>query len=410
MEPSSDSSPECFNQEAFVISRRPFVVVAVPVLLAAGLPLGLEGSDPRAESLAAVTPYMSFVGVAPCRLVDTREAGFPAGYGPPALAGGGLRTFDMTEARCGIPTTARAVSMNVTVVFPSLPGYLAVWPGTPAEQPDPLVSSLNYEAGDVVPNAVIVPLLDANSQVTVLSVASTHLVVDVNGYFRDTPATEVLNTPAGGVAATSLQAAINELDGEKANLTGWTASSVLVSGSGGSLTTDGQLLWDESANVLTLSGASLKATGTSGRSRIGVSPNLAWSTSALVTVTRRPHGDVRVTTTGTGNRGVYIPAPLPTWLFGTATRVVGLRVCYSTSSSASYISETDVTSLTDDMAMTWLLSDPTDRFSTTPTCFTATSASPQKPIGAPNVFFWIYFASASDELAFGNIEVLLDEN
>lgn len=46
------------------------------------------------------------------------------------------------------------------------------------------------------------------------------------------PATSITNTPAGGIAATNVQAAINELDSEKLPKTGGTVTGNLLVGSG----------------------------------------------------------------------------------------------------------------------------------------------------------------------------------
>src|SRR5439155_23668815 len=56
-------------------------------------------------AMTDVTPGVGFVGVAPCRLVDTRQAGFPAGYGPPSLSQGHRPNSDWNPVRhCpGIP-------------------------------------------------------------------------------------------------------------------------------------------------------------------------------------------------------------------------------------------------------------------------------------------------------------------
>lgn len=62
--------------------------------------------------------------LAPCRIVDTRDA--PGPWGPPL--GGSDRTF-ILAGTCGIPATARAVSVNLTVVQPGADGYLSVYPG-----------------------------------------------------------------------------------------------------------------------------------------------------------------------------------------------------------------------------------------------------------------------------------------
>ena len=52
-----------------------------------------------------------------------------------------------------IPTDASAVALNVTVVGPSIPGFVTVWPAGVGQ---PTASSLNYVGGQVVPNNVIV--------------------------------------------------------------------------------------------------------------------------------------------------------------------------------------------------------------------------------------------------------------
>jgi hypothetical protein len=133
-----------------------------------------------AEDKAIPTDAVTFVGIAPCRLVDTRPAfGFSGQYGPPLLANGGPRSFDLT-GRCGIPAGAQAVSLNVTVVSPAGPGYVVVYPkGTGL----PNVSTVNFAAGAVLANAAIVPL-GMDGGVTVLaSGTSTDVLLDVNGYF-----------------------------------------------------------------------------------------------------------------------------------------------------------------------------------------------------------------------------------
>ena len=80
--------------------------------------------------------------------------------------------------RAGVPTTAAAVMLNVTAVFPSGAGYLTVFP---CGQPQPLASSVNYGPGVVVPNAVLAKVgFDGN--VCIYTLADTDVLVDVNGY------------------------------------------------------------------------------------------------------------------------------------------------------------------------------------------------------------------------------------
>ncbi|MDQ5873214.1 MAG: hypothetical protein M3547_13525, partial [Acidobacteriota bacterium] len=64
--------------------------------------MGVGGSAPLAAQSAG------FYTLPPCRVVDTRD---PAGpWGGPALSANTSRSFTMI-GRCGIPTTADAVSV-----------------------------------------------------------------------------------------------------------------------------------------------------------------------------------------------------------------------------------------------------------------------------------------------------------
>ena len=135
-------------------------------------------------TMTDVTPGVGFVGVAPCRLVDTREAGYPAGYGAPALSPGVLRSFDLnSDPLCpGIPAGLDAYSLNVTVTQTAGPGHLVIYPQGGSQ---PLVSSINYVAGQTIANAVIVPAGTGGGVTVVAGVSATHLIIDINGYFTD---------------------------------------------------------------------------------------------------------------------------------------------------------------------------------------------------------------------------------
>jgi hypothetical protein len=122
----------------------------------------------------------SFVGLTPCRLVDTRGNGFAGAFGPPALATGVGRDFPL-QGQCGIPLNALAVALNVTATSTQGPGFLLLYPQGGVQ---PLVSTLNYVAGETVANAAIVPLGPGGLTV-VAGVSGTDLILDVNGYFTD---------------------------------------------------------------------------------------------------------------------------------------------------------------------------------------------------------------------------------
>jgi glucose/arabinose dehydrogenase len=130
-------------------------------------------ATPR-RTTASFTPSSGtdFYVVTPCRLVDTR--------GGTALAGG-TRTFALTGA-CGIPVTASALAVNLTVITPTANGYLSFYP---SGWPQPVASTINVRSGRTRANNSILAL-GTNGDVTVftsLGGGSAHLVIDVVGYF-----------------------------------------------------------------------------------------------------------------------------------------------------------------------------------------------------------------------------------
>jgi hypothetical protein len=134
------------------------------------------------RSALVVYPAIPFIPITPCRLADIRAgSGFPAGYGPPAIASGATRNFTIT-GQCGIPANALAVSFNFAVWAPSTRGDMRVFPAGGAA---PVVSTLNWEAGILaLANAAVVPLSPAGA-ISVLNDGTTPLeiFVDVNGYY-----------------------------------------------------------------------------------------------------------------------------------------------------------------------------------------------------------------------------------
>jgi hypothetical protein len=76
-----------------------------------------------------------------------------------------------------------AVSLNVTVVGGGLPlvggGFVTV---DGCGDPRPVVSSLNFGAGETVANAVVTPV-SASGEVCVYVYGTAHVLVDTSGYF-----------------------------------------------------------------------------------------------------------------------------------------------------------------------------------------------------------------------------------
>ena len=152
-------------------------VFAAALLLAA--PLHAEGV---AFSTLATPVASRFFPVTPCRAVDTRLA--PGPGGGPALGAGEVRNISLAGA-CGIPTSARAVAFNLTVVNAAATGSLVLFP---AGEPRPLTSSISFAAGRTRANNGLVATGAAGeiSAATDLPFGATvDVVVDVVGYFRD---------------------------------------------------------------------------------------------------------------------------------------------------------------------------------------------------------------------------------
>ena len=120
-------------------------------------------------------PTSMFVPVQPCRLVDTRQVG-----GEPVPAGG---EHDVpVGGRCGVADDATAAVVTLTVVGAAGSGFATLFPTGSTR---PATSTLNYRTGQVVANTQITRLTD--SSVSVFTLASTHVVIDVSGYFVAAP-------------------------------------------------------------------------------------------------------------------------------------------------------------------------------------------------------------------------------
>ena len=114
------------------------------------------------------TGGLSMYGMAPCRVVDTRD-------GSPAITS---LDVAVSASACGIPSNAQAHVLSVTVVPPGPMGYLALWP---QGQTRPVVSTLNALDGAITSNLAIVPT--TNGWISAFASDPTHMVVDISGYF-----------------------------------------------------------------------------------------------------------------------------------------------------------------------------------------------------------------------------------
>jgi Tol biopolymer transport system component len=136
------------------------------------------GSDVFAVRLSDVAT--DFYSIEPCRLLDTRtpEDG-------PALASGRGELLAV-HGVCGIPATARALSLNVTAIGATSNGNLRLHEGGVAA---PGSSTINFTAGLTRANNAFVALTpDVWRGLTVTPFVSdggtVHVLIDVTGYFE----------------------------------------------------------------------------------------------------------------------------------------------------------------------------------------------------------------------------------
>jgi hypothetical protein len=142
----------------------------------------------------------AFVSLPPYRLLDTR-----LGNGAPRakIPSGGSVSFQVS-GKGGVPSSgAGAVVLNVTATNPTVGGFVTAYP-TGATKPN--ASSLNFNAGQTIPNHVTVKL-GTGGKVTLFngSGGSVDLIADVAGWYRD-------GTPTENGTFTALDAPVRLLD------------------------------------------------------------------------------------------------------------------------------------------------------------------------------------------------------
>lgn len=176
--PAGSARPTASNLNLAPGTTIPNMVI-VPV--GTGGQVSLYNDAGSAEVLVDVlgwfpTSGSTFKAINPFRVEDTRDFR--------GLIDRGITTVD-TTGKGGVPSSGvSAVVLNVTVVEPSAPSFLTVWPSGASR---PNASNLNYAAGQTIPNMVIVPV-DPNGYVTLYNQAGQlNVLVDVLGYFTGSP-------------------------------------------------------------------------------------------------------------------------------------------------------------------------------------------------------------------------------
>ncbi len=142
---------------------------------------------------AASSAPSSVVTIDPVRILDTRtdvglQGPFVSAVPQKLQVTGSVPTTTGTQTP--VPPGATGVLLNVTVVRPSADGFLSVRPGDATGTP--LTSSLNFKAGDNVPNSVQVALPTAGATAGQIDIVAggqaqptTEVLIDVVGYLID---------------------------------------------------------------------------------------------------------------------------------------------------------------------------------------------------------------------------------
>jgi hypothetical protein len=126
------------------------------------------------------TPNGLYTPLQPTRILDTRTSTgghqYPLGPAPQRPETMRLQVAGIA----GVPATATAVVLNVTVTDVSHSSFLTVYPSDTSR---PWISDLNYPAGDVVPNLVVVKLAPDGSIAIYNNEGSVDVVADVEGWY-----------------------------------------------------------------------------------------------------------------------------------------------------------------------------------------------------------------------------------
>ncbi|MCB0996818.1 MAG: hypothetical protein KDB21_17110 [Acidimicrobiales bacterium] len=160
-----------------------FSRLVFPVVQGQTYRVAVDGHDGGAgvAKTAIVAPISGgYTPMNPRRIIDTRNG---IGYTGGKIGPDRILTVQI-GGNVGIPTNARAAVLNVTVTEPVANGYLTVYP---CDSPVLGASSLNYSAGETIPNLVVTRTsVNNNGQVCIYSKSDTHVVVDINGYYTET--------------------------------------------------------------------------------------------------------------------------------------------------------------------------------------------------------------------------------
>jgi photosystem II stability/assembly factor-like uncharacterized protein len=117
--------------------------------------------------------------VVPCRVFDSRDARLGGG----TALGAGSTTAVQVAGHCGVPPTATAAAVNVTVTAQTGPGHLTLYANDTVA---PKTSTVNYSSGQTRASSTVVGLGATGALDVFVGQQSgeIHVIVDVSGYFQ----------------------------------------------------------------------------------------------------------------------------------------------------------------------------------------------------------------------------------
>ena len=137
--------------------------------------ISLNGAVSCTATFATAPPGSgSFYSIPPCRILDNRDTSAPLLASTP-------QTIQIA-GKCGVPESAQAVVLNVTVVPAAPDGWVTLWPAGLA-YPGTLTNA--FRSGVVRANNAVMPLGTGRltGQAFLPGGGTVHLILDVFGYF-----------------------------------------------------------------------------------------------------------------------------------------------------------------------------------------------------------------------------------
>ncbi len=154
---------------------------------------GLVGIDQptrdRSKALGDLAGDLVYVPITPCNLMDTRAGVLPAPpVGGPALAGGYVVRTIQVAGNCTVPTYAAAISAQLTVEnIPSTGGVVIVGKAGASGG----AVGVSWSAPSAYASGASVVPLSTAGQLKIQSAGTTHVIVDITGYFAAPASTAV---------------------------------------------------------------------------------------------------------------------------------------------------------------------------------------------------------------------------